>query len=201
MIETEITGEINKVIFESKLKDFTLKFGNPKVKKRLGLMVFDRNNPGIDTRIRITNGETEIMQKVTISDDKTGHAQKEELSIPIKSDVDIIYNAFMTYTNLLLNKYSEKLVRLLVQTENYIWKNDDYELKISHQFGKNDYYTFEIEAVKENVDIKEIQKELKLEPTKNFASDERKKFRRTQVDLSASELTEADIKNIISKYI
>jgi len=200
-IENEFIGEINKEIFQKKLQEFTAKFGEPEVKKRLGLMVFDRNNPHIDTRIRITNGKAEIMQKVLQDEDGQGHSQKDEISLDIPNNTESVYRAFVSYTNLLKPKYGKQLIRLIVQTENYLWQTEDYELKLSYQFGKSDYYTFEIEALNSNCDIKAVQIKLGLVPTENHASPKRKLFRVTSVDLNAEELTESEIKKIIDSYL
>jgi hypothetical protein len=200
-LENEVIGEINKEIFTSKKIEFTKSFGEPSCKKRLGLMVFDRNNPDVDTRVRITNGKAEVMQKILKNEDGQGHYKKDEISFDINSSVDDIFNAFLTYTNLLQEKYSNGLIRLLVQTENYIWKVENYELKISYQFGKNDYYTFEIEAINEKCDVKQVQSQLGLIPTENHASKERKEFRATQVDLNANEMSLEEVRSVIKNYI
>lgn len=200
-LESEIIGEFNRELFEAKREEFTTKFGAPTVKKRLGLMVFDRNNPDVDTRVRITNGQAEVMQKVKKSEDGSGHFVKDEISYAIPSTVDAVYNAFLTYTNLLQAKYHQQLIRLLVQTENYVWQLPDYELKISHQFGQNDYYTFEIEALTADCDLARVQETLGLTTTANFASTERKLFRQSSVDLDADKLSETEIKTIISDYL
>ncbi len=204
MREKEFIGEINGDIFSEKVKEFSNKFGKPELKKRLGLMVFDRNNSDVDTRVRITNGKAEVMQKVKVVDDGSGLSIKKEISIPLLSNTDVIYNAYVSYLNLLKSKYSEKLISLAVQTENYIWELSEMygvELKISYQFGINDYYTFEIEAVKDGVDLEVVRNALSLSPTANHASDERKLFRSTQVDLNLLPLSEEQVKEIISKYV
>lgn len=200
VIEDEIIGEINKEIFLRKRDEFTRKFGEPGKKRRLGLMVFDRNNPKVDTRIRITNGLAEIMQKVIQNEDGLGHSKKQEISIKIPEDAESVFNSFQAFSNLLKEKYCEKLIRLLIQTENYIWKLPDYELKLSYQFGKNDYYTYEIEAISKACDLHKVQLDLGLTPIENHASPERKLFRTTQVDLNADEMTEEEIKAVIGRY-
>ena len=99
-MEDEIIGEINKEIFIQKKHEFTQLFGEPILKRRLGLMVFDRNNPKVDTRIRITNGSAEIMQKVIKSEDGQGHFQKLENSIKIADTVGqylILFRRFPVY--------------------------------------------------------------------------------------------------------
>lgn len=199
-MEDEIIGEINNEIFLKKKIEFTHMFGEPATKRRLGLMVFDRNNPKVDTRIRITNGSAEIMQKVIRSEDGLGHSNKEEISVKIPDNTEAVFKSFQAFSNLLKEKYSEKLIRLLVQTENYIWKLPDYELKLSYQFGKSDYYTYEIEAISKTCDVQKVQTELGLSPTVNHASPERKVFRVTQVDLNADEMAEEEIKRVIARY-
>ncbi len=199
-LEKEVIGEINKDIFTSKKSEFINKFGNPVIKRRLGMMVFDRNNPQVDTRVRVTNGKAEIMQKVIQSDDGHGHSEKLEISIKIPDNVEAAFDAFKTYRNLLAKNYSEKLILLLVQTENFIWSTKDFELKLSYQFGKNDYFTFEIEALSEGCDVRETQKSLGLAPIENHASPERKIFRATQVDLDASKMSDQEVKAVIGHY-
>lgn len=200
IIEDEVIGEINKEIFLKKKEEFTRMFGVPVVKKRLGLMVFDRNNPNVDTRIRITNGSAEIMQKVLQNEDGQGHSNKQEIPIKIENSVEAVFNSFLAFSNLLKERYPQRLIRLLVQTENYIWNLPDYELKLSYQFGKNDYYTYEIEVMNSHCDLLKIQTELGLSPIENHASPERKLYRVTQVDLNADEITESEIKDVILGY-
>ena len=84
-------------------------------------MVFDRNNPKVDTRIRITNGSAEIMQKVIKSEDERGHFQKTRKFHKNCRYSRAVFNSFQAFSSLLIEKYSQELVRLLVQTENYIW--------------------------------------------------------------------------------
>lgn len=200
-IENEIIGEINRDIFENKKNEFTKKYGSPQIKKRLGLMVLNKLNANVDTRIRITNGCVEVMQKVTQLEDNKGHFHKLEISYKINSNVDDIYNAFITYSNMV--KYIEKnnIIRLLVQTENYTWNINNFEVKLSYQFGKSDYYTFEIEALKENQDLRSFQKKINLIEILNHSSPERKEFRITKVDLNADEMSEIEIKEIIKRYL
>ncbi len=62
--EHEVLGELEVSKYNSLIEQFTLLYGNPKLKKRLAISFWDPAiNKNVDTRIRITNGKAEIMQK------------------------------------------------------------------------------------------------------------------------------------------
>lgn len=139
MIETELIGEISQNTFSKKLSEFKRKFGKPIERKRLALMITHIGSK-IDTRIRITNGVAEIMQKVQITKETNGLRIKEEIPFPLNSNIDDILTILKIISNLTID--SKNRIRLVVQIMSYTWSFDEYELKIAHQFGLNDYYIY-----------------------------------------------------------
>ncbi|GAB4157166.1 MAG: hypothetical protein Fur003_0820 [Candidatus Dojkabacteria bacterium] len=200
MKETEILGMIEASTFEAKVKEFTGKYGEAKIKKRLSIMLFDRNNPEVDTRIRITNGKPELMQKQKLKQEGINTTTKLELQVELLADTDQIFNLYKSFENVLL-PYKTELVKLLVQTENYIWKIENIELKLSRQFGRSDFYTFEIELTEDGNSITQWQEMLNLFAIADLDSPEYSTYRSDKVDILIESLSEDQFREIISGYI
>ncbi len=200
MLEKEIRGEIDVETFEQKKKEFSEEFGEPKIYKRLALLIYDRDQREIDTRIRITNGEAEIMQKIKVEGESDDMSSKEETSIPLNKDPEIIFNAYQVLSSLFYNSNPESMLRISAETENFIWVVDDCEIKLSHLSGKFDYYNFEIEALDNKSHIKEIQKKLGLKDMFGFSTEESKK-RRRDLAIKLDEISKEEFIKLIKKYL
>lgn len=156
MIETEIWGIIPENEFE-KVKDTTSsQLGQPKISRRLSIEISDWNNKFLDTRIRITDGSAEVMQKVGAWNNRA----KEEVRMELKNDPTIILQQIKILRNHVLQGDPRLL---LYQFENYIYDTQEYELKLSHQFGAGDKYCFEVEQKNSTVDIVQVAKSYGLE--------------------------------------
>lgn len=66
MIEKEIRGFISKENFANLINNFTISLGEAKYSKRLSLALADYNNLTLETKIRITNGKAEVINKYLI---------------------------------------------------------------------------------------------------------------------------------------
>ena len=141
MKEEESWGVLTKEQFKSFLDKFTKKYGKPTHSRRLSFSFWDHSRNEIDTRIRVTDGKPEVMQKVGgIGDQKVRVRTERRMTISANSE-----NLFNTY----------KIFRVLIpgddscyiyQHHNYIFKQPEFELKLTHQLGKIDKYNFEVEV-------------------------------------------------------
>jgi hypothetical protein len=194
MLEKEILSLTTKNFFEKSISRFTQEIGQPKKKKRLALQVTDYKRNNLDTRIRITNGEPEIMQK---KGEWSGESTFE-ISIPLAKDPEIILNTHKALRNML---ESENVETSIMQMESYIFDTEKFELKFTHQTGKKDIYSFEIEVKDLNLDPKEIAQELELTlDLPGTDADYWRKFNE-EVNLRAADLRDEEILAIIKKYL
>lgn len=194
MLEKEILSLTTKNLFENYISRFTNEISQPKKKKRLAMQVTDYNHNTLDTRIRITNGEPEVMQKKG----EWLSQSSEEISVPLSKDPEVILNAYKVLRNML---ESENVETSIMQMESYIFDTSTYELKFTYQTGKKDIYNFEIEVKDLNLDPSEIAEELELElDLPGTEADYWRKFNE-EVNLYAKDLSEEEILKIIKKYL
>lgn len=157
MLEKEIWGELTVKEFQEGLTLLSKKFGNPNEKRRLSIEVSDWDNQSLSTRIRVTDGEVELMQKVG---DWNSEA-REEIAVILEGKATTVHNVYRMLINL---SSGGNLNTYLMQHHNYVWDTPEYEIKLSHQTGKSDKYNFEIEARNNDLDIISVAKELNLRP-------------------------------------
>lgn len=210
MVEREIIGDIDENIFNKAIKTAEQLYGKPLHMRRIALMVHNRATQHLNTRVRVsvTKDHTlsEIMQKISI-ERRGGFRSKEEISVPLENKPEYVAKAYMTLLNMVKDTKDAELVLLAVQHNNFIWEieKDGYraELKLSHQFGKSDYYTFEIELfdnAPESI-INSIQTELNLYETKEHDSKERRKLRTEGVDTEIAGFDEGQIVGLLKNYL
>lgn len=194
MLEKEILSLTTKNFFEKYISRFSQEIGLPRKKKRLAMQVTDYNRNTLDTRIRITNGEPEIMQK-------KGEWSSEstfEISIPLAKDPEIILNTHKALRNML---ESENIETAIMQMESWIFDTERFELKFTYQTGKKDVYNFEIEVKDLNLDPKVIAEELGLKLELPGTDAEYWKNFNEEVNLRAADLNDEEILEIIKKYL
>src|SRR3989304_8111989 len=100
MIEQEAWGLLTKSQFNQYLAQFTKKFGKSKHQKRLSFSFWDHRYNEIDTRIRITNGKAEIVQKIGQWENVTQWERMERI-VKLPRDAQQIFNAFKIFRQLL----------------------------------------------------------------------------------------------------
>lgn len=88
--EKEILSILSEEEYKEVLVRLEKELGKPEIVKRLGLQCTDYRWNDVDTRIRITNGETEIIQKIG---DWKGES-RQEIVIPLQPDSKIIFNTY-----------------------------------------------------------------------------------------------------------
>lgn len=192
--EKELLTILSKEEYEKVHAYLVEKFGDPEIVKRLSLQSTDYRWADVDTRIRITNGKAEIIQKV--GDWKKQNRQ--EITIPLPSDPKIIFDMYKIFMNAMRD---EKVLTPIMQYENKLFKTKDFEIKLTHQFGKSDAYNCEIEVFDHALEPDYLAKKYNIPihlPTQT--QDFWKNWNET-VNLSATELSDEELLNIISKYI
>lgn len=195
MIEREVWGMMDEKKFHQSIIKIEEKLGKFKIKKRLSIEVSDWNDKTLDTRIRITDGNFELMQKVGAWKER----EKEEIQYTSKdSNKEKIFELFRILKNYVISGTPHIYI---YQYENYVIETEDYELKLSHQFGNGSKYSFEVEAFKDTINLDKIAKSFELEI---YSGEKDQKFWDTwnkKGVLNCLEMSDEEIKSIISKYI
>lgn len=194
MLEKEILSLTTKNFFEKSISRFTQEIGQPKKKKRLAMQVTDYNRNTLDTRIRITNGEVEIMQK---KGEWSGESSFE-ISVPLIKDPEVILDAYKALRNML---ESDNVETSIIQMESFVFDTEEFELKFTYQTGKKDVYNFEIEVKELNLDPKVIAEELGLKLELPGTDSEYWKRFNEEVNLCVKDLNDEEILEIIKKYL
>jgi hypothetical protein len=198
MKEIEVWSEIKYETFVSKSKEFKDMFGNPTHKKRLALRFGFNNDFDTNTRIRITDGYPEIVQKTKFNNS----IARDEVSYKLEKDPDEIIKVVNFFRNILIN--SKDTHFYLIQFENYIWDTKEFELKLTHQIGKEDVYSFEIElkdGKKDENDLKKLCTDLKLSVQKVVKNDEFWIKYNNRVNIDVRRWSDEKLKSIIEKYL
>jgi hypothetical protein len=197
-MEHEVWGLFpDQETFESYLSKFIKQYGEPKEKSRLSISFWDPNvENDVDTRIRITNGDAELMQKVG-KWQKQDRLQMQEIDIPLPNDVDFIFNMYRVLRNNIPLTTSPKII----QYRNKLFDTGDYEIKLSEQHGNTTKYTFEVECMNDGEHLLEFVDEinlkqyiLKTDPDFWVKWDK-------EVNLFTDELEEEELKKIIKDYL
>lgn len=168
------------------------------IQKRLSLQSDNYGQVDIDTRIRITDGKTELIQKIGDWKNITKGKPRTEILVPLSNDAKIILALYKIIRNLVLGPNVENIV---MQYESCLWKKKGFEIKLTHQFGKSDAYNCEIEAFDYSLGPEDLAGEYNIPihlptPTPNFW----RKWNKT-VNLSADELSDKELLKIIKKYL
>ena len=195
MIEKELWGTMPFDKYTKKVELFTKEFGEPRKSKRLALRFGPNERMYINTRIRITDGDAKLMQKVHERDEST--ADENELDIPNNSDY--IINLFKTY-KVLLQDFENTHFRL-IRFENLIFDTKDYEIKLTHQFGNDEIYSFEVEAKTEDADIKGFCEKYDLVPDPNASSDEFWVEYNKRVNVDVANWSDEQLREVIEEYL
>ncbi len=195
-MEEESWGILTKQKFEHFLIMFTKQFGKPIHSKRLSFSFWDHNRNEIDTRIKITNGNAEIMQKVGIWE-RTNKWTRSEQHVQLPKNYLDVFNAY----EILRVLFPGKKVCHILQHENYIFKHQDYEVKLTHQFGKTDKYNFEVEANNDKVNLNQVLTDLELSELVKITSVDFWDKWNEEVNLNDTDLNKEQILDIIKKYL
>lgn len=196
--EKELLTILSKNEYKRVLTRLKRVFGEPKVQKRLSLQSDDYGQTDIDTRIRITNGKAELMQKVGDWRNITKGKSRTEISIPLPNDADVVAGLYRIVRNLM---NGPKIENIVMQFESFIWEDNGVEIKLTHQFGKSDAYNCEVEVFNDSHEFENLMKDLSIpihlpRQTENFWRKWNKK-----VNLFADTLSNEELSEIIQKYL
>ncbi|BCX13984.1 MAG: hypothetical protein KatS3mg085_516 [Candidatus Dojkabacteria bacterium] len=198
MIEKEIRGFIEKGEFEFTIEKFTALLGSPKISKRVSLAIADYDNLTLETKIRITNGKVEIVQKVgefTATD-------RQEITIKLENlNSKALVDLFRTYKNFLKDKKNPMLT--LIQHENYVFNNDRFEVKLFRQFGNDEFFAFEVEALieMEDSELEKFCKENGLIVDPLYNSYDSIQERNSKVNINLEDIDPKELESILDKYL
>jgi len=195
-MEEEFWGVLTKQQFGSFLKQFTKRFGKPTHSRRLSFSFWDHKRNKLDTRIRITDGKAEIMQKIGGVGDKQLRVRTEK-KLTLPSDTKEIFNAYQILRILIPGKDS----CYIYQHNNYLFRQPDFEVKITHQIGKTDKYNFEVEADPKKVDLNKLLKDLGLFSKITLTNARFWDKWNEELNLKDTELNSRAILNLIKKYL
>lgn len=192
--EKELLTILSKEEYEEVLVKLQEEFGEPETVKRLSLQATDYRSADVDTRIRITNGKAEIIQK--LGDWKKGN--RHEVSVPLPRDSKTIFDLYKIFLNAMKDADVQSPI---MQLENKLFKVRDFEIKLTHQFGKKDAYNCEVEVFDLALEPEDLAKKYRIPihpPTQTV--DFWKNWNET-VNLSAEDLSDSELLEIIQKYL
>jgi hypothetical protein len=196
--EKELLTILSKEEYEQVLTRLSGEFGAPRTQKRLSLQSDDYGQVDIDTRIRITDGKAELMQKVGDWKNITKGKSRTEISIPLPSDADTIAGLYRIIRNLMRGA---KIENIVMQFESFIWESKGIEIKLTHQFGKSDAYNCEVEIFDSLHSPKASMKELHVPIHLPSQTEDFWRKWNEKVNLNANELSEEKLLEIIKKYL
>jgi len=137
--EKEILTILSKDEYDKVLARLEHTFHESKKTKRLAIQCTNTSYDDLDTRIRITDGKVQLIQKVGKWDSKT----REEIEINLPSDQRVILKIFKIIRNTMK---SDKVRTSIIQTKSFIFEDNGFEIKVTNQFGKSNKYNAEIEV-------------------------------------------------------
>ncbi|KKQ75387.1 MAG: hypothetical protein US96_C0012G0016 [Candidatus Woesebacteria bacterium GW2011_GWB1_38_5b] len=193
--EKEILTILSEDEYKQVLSRLEKEFGKPKMVKRLSLQSTDYRWADVDTRIRITNGVAEIIQKVG---DWKDNLTRTEIIIPLPSDPKIIFDMYKIFRNAMRD---EKVLTPIMQYENRLFKQRDLEVKLTYQFGKKDAYNCEVEVFDATLEPENITKKYDIPIHLPAHTPDFWKNWNETVNLSATEFSDEELFKIISKYL
>lgn len=192
--EKELLTILSEEEYKKVLARLEKELGKPEIVKRLALQCTDYRWSDVDTRIRITNGKAEIIQK--LGDWK--NYLRDEIVISFPSDPKIIFDMYRIFRNAMKD---EKVLTPIMQYENRIFKQKGFEIKLAYQFGKRDAYNCEVEVFDSNLDPSHLARQFDIPiHLPKHTQDFWEKWNET-VNLAANELSGGELLRIIKSYL
>lgn len=193
MIEKEIFGVLTKQQYEHYLKVFTQEFGKVEQKNRISFAFWNSKNKNVDTRIRITNGKAELMQKVG-EWENLDQVEMEEIALKLEDDPEEVF----LLLRILLNIYVQLAPMKIMEYKNSIFENSDFEIKLSIQGNAVSKYTFEVELKNPDKDLMKFAEDYGLKDLIIKSDMEFWKKWDAEVNLLTSNTTDlSSLKNLI----
>lgn len=172
--------------------------GKPKVQRRLSLQADNYEQTDVDTRIRITDGEAELIQKVGNWENITRGEARTEISIELPADEEIIAGLYRIIRNLMRGP---KIENIVMQFESYIWEREGFEIKLTYQFGKSDAYNCEVEVLDDSLDPEDLANKYDIPVHLPAQTEGFWRKWNERVNLNANELSERELLGIIGRYL
>lgn len=196
MTELETRGFIPEGDFNTVKESLSRDFGEAVIKRRLSFVTGDYLHRNLETRLRITNGKFDIAQKVG----DIGAVSRQEYESRFDLPAEQILFLFRTVQR--LSEQSQDHYAVVMQHENYIFENDQTEVKIYKQFGKEYFYGFEIESKQGDVNlIRTLEKKYNLQSGEVYDSDIEVRKRNVQINIPAQELGDQQLLELINQYL
>lgn len=196
MKEEESWGVLTKSQFDNFLVKFIKRFGNPVHSQRLSFSFWDHSRNEVDTRIRITDGKAEVMQKIGGVGDKKLRVRTEK-KIKLAPDPEEVTNTYQILRVLVPGDDS----CYIYQHDNYIFKQPNFEIKLTHQIGKTDKYNFEVETDTSKVNLNQILKDLGLADKVTLTDAGFWDKWNEELNLKDNDINENQIRDLIKKYL
>ncbi len=196
MLEQEAWGQLTKEQFEKFLRLFSGRFGKPSRHKRLSFSFWNHEMNEVDTRIRITDGKAEIMQKVGKWDNTT-QWDRTEKHVELPPESEQIFSIYEILRRLLPPAEPCHLM----QYDNYVFEQPDFEIKLSHQYGKSHKYNFEVETLNNQRNLKTVLKNLSLSKLVTITDVEFWDQWNQELNLSDKNLNDEQIMQLIKAYL
>lgn len=192
--EKEILTILSKDENDKVLTGLECIFPESKRIKRLAIQCTDTSHDDLDTRIRITDGRVQLMQKKGKWKSKT----REEIEVDLPSDSEMALKIFRILRNTMKG---DKVRTSIIQTDSLVFESKDFEIKLTHQFGKSDKYNAEIEVFDVKIEPEEIAEKFDIpihlpEHTAEFWDNWSR-----AVNFYADELSEEKLLAIIKRYL
>ncbi len=148
----------------------------------------------LDTRIRITDGQTELVQKVGKWEATTRSEIHTKLELKAK---EILY-LYQILINLLPLEHRQTN---LIQYTNYIFDTPDYEIKLGIQTGKQTVYHYELETKTSDANLEHKRLELGLPEHLKQSDEDFWTEWNQRVNLNYDDLSEQQLIELIQKYL
>lgn len=192
--ETEIWGELSQPEFNSALQRFSQTFGQPRQSRRLALQADHFKRHDLDTRIRLTDGQAELVQKVG----RWKATTRQEMRIPLRLSARGTFNLYQLLINQLPPDHRQTNI---IQYKNYIFDQPRFELKLGEQTGKQTVYHYEVEASHAGVDLEDLRAQLNLPPSLKQSDETFWSAWNERVNLNFFDLTEDELTKLIEQYL
>ena len=173
-------------------------FGQPKIVKRLSLQSDNYDQTDVDTRIKITDGKPELIQKIGDWKNIIKGETRTEVTIPLQKDPETVLNLYKILRNLVKGTNVQDIV---MQYESLIWETMEFEIKLTKQFGASVAYNCEVEVKKNSLSPLGVASQLTIPINPPGDSQEFWKDWNSRINLNADDLNDNELLGIISKYL
>jgi hypothetical protein len=196
--EKELLSILSEKEYKQVVTFLKKELGNPRLQKRLSLQSDDYSREDVDTRIRITNGRVELMQKTGDWKNITKGKSRRERSISLPAEPKLVFDLYKMLINITGGSSVENII---MQFESLIWETKAFEIKLTHQFGGGDGYNAEVEVHDKSLSPRNVAGDFKIPVHLPMKSIDFWREWNNKVNLSADSISDRDLLTIIRKYL